>query len=169
MGSSVQRGQTAVVVAVAVVVVVGQYFRVTFHGRRGRCSVPTTDDFVCRVAPFFFRSFAFFCSSPSRFRRIICNCWEVPPSNSNGIAQLLWGDSWRWALSVAVPCLQISTENGPVARRQNSWLCLLLLLHVLLLPPTKIRFVTVSCFDSAIMKLLRARCWWLRVVETTMA
>lgn len=56
MCSSVQRGQTAVVVAVAavVVVVVGQYFRVTFHGRRGRCSVPTMDDFVCRVAPFFF-------------------------------------------------------------------------------------------------------------------
>lgn len=57
VGSSVQRGQTAVVVAVAVavvVVVVGQYFRVTFHGRRGRCSVPTMDDFVCRVAPFFF-------------------------------------------------------------------------------------------------------------------
>lgn len=36
VGSSVQRGQTAVVAA-AVVVVVGQYFRVTFHGRRGLC------------------------------------------------------------------------------------------------------------------------------------
>lgn len=57
-----------------------------------------------------------------------------------------------------VACLQISTANDSAARRQNSWICLLFLL--LLRSPfhqPEIRFVTVSCFDFAIMKLLRAR------------
>lgn len=68
MGSSVQRGQTAVAVAVAVavvLVVVGQYFRVTFHGRRGLSARWYRRPTMCRVAPILFFLWCFLVGLPS--------------------------------------------------------------------------------------------------------
>lgn len=155
VGSSVQRGQTAVAA------VVGQYFRVTFHGRcRGPIPATKESQIVCiglhRLSLPFGALRLPASSPPARFRRIVCNCLVI------------LGDRR----------LELANVQKTVARRQNSWLRLRLLFFSFSSSAfsfDKIRFVTVSCFDFAIMKLLRSLAVapgferWLRAETTTMA